>query len=152
MQPLSMATLLPVLQTAIGPVILISGIGLLLLTMTNRFARLIDRSRVLASQFSEATDVFKPGIQTQIDIMFQRVRLLKYAIALLAISALTSAILIIVIFLSALGGVNDAWVIAMLFVGSMVFLSVSLILFITDINFSLLALKLEMKSRERSEA
>ena len=34
--------IVPILQTAIGPVILISGVGLLLLTMTNRLARTID--------------------------------------------------------------------------------------------------------------
>ena len=33
------------LQVAIGPVILISGVGLLLLTMTNRLGRAIDRAR-----------------------------------------------------------------------------------------------------------
>jgi hypothetical protein len=33
------------LRDAIGPVILISGVGLLLLTMTNRLGRAIDRAR-----------------------------------------------------------------------------------------------------------
>ena len=39
----SLHELIPVLQVAIGPVILISGVGLLLLTLTNRFRRAIDR-------------------------------------------------------------------------------------------------------------
>ncbi|MSU48902.1 MAG: DUF2721 domain-containing protein [Opitutus sp.] len=43
----SLTQLVPILQLAIGPVILISGVGLLLLTMTNRFGRLLDRSRLL---------------------------------------------------------------------------------------------------------
>jgi len=41
--------LIPVLQTAIGPVALISGIGLLILSMTNRLGRVIDRGRSLAA-------------------------------------------------------------------------------------------------------
>ena len=45
-----MKELIPLLQTAIGPVILISGVGLLLLSMTNRFGRIIDRSRILAHE------------------------------------------------------------------------------------------------------
>jgi len=36
MPPLTVSELVPNLKTAIGPVILISGIGMLLLTMTNR--------------------------------------------------------------------------------------------------------------------
>ena len=45
--------IIPVLQVAIGPVILISGVGLLLLTMTNRLGRAIDRSRSLAGELRE---------------------------------------------------------------------------------------------------
>jgi len=37
--------IVPVLQTAISPVVLISGVGLLLLTMTNRLGRIVDRAR-----------------------------------------------------------------------------------------------------------
>ena len=39
--------LLPDLQAAVGPVILISGVGMLLLSMTNRLGRTIDRARQL---------------------------------------------------------------------------------------------------------
>ena len=42
------ADLVPVLQTAVSPVVLISGVGLLLLTMTNRLGRIVDRARSLA--------------------------------------------------------------------------------------------------------
>ena len=44
---MSLANLIPSLQLSIGPVILISGIGLILLSMTNRFGRVIDRARHL---------------------------------------------------------------------------------------------------------
>ena len=43
---MSLKDLLPVLQVAIGPVILISGVGLLLLSMTNRLGRTIDRATI----------------------------------------------------------------------------------------------------------
>ena len=45
--------LIPVLQVAIGPVILISGVGLLLLTLTNRYGRTIDRARQLMRELRE---------------------------------------------------------------------------------------------------
>ncbi|MBL8732337.1 MAG: DUF2721 domain-containing protein [Planctomycetes bacterium] len=56
MLALSLSDLLPVLQTAIGPVILISGIGLLLLNMTNRYGRIIDRSRDLLRRLGPEAD------------------------------------------------------------------------------------------------
>ena len=39
-----------ILQTSISPVVLISGIGLLVLSMTNRFARTTDRARALSKR------------------------------------------------------------------------------------------------------
>jgi len=45
MPPTSLEQIIPELRDAIGPVILISGVGLLLLTMTNRRGRAIDRAR-----------------------------------------------------------------------------------------------------------
>ena len=47
--------IVPVLQVATGPVILISGIGLLLLTMTNRLGRTIDRARILCREPLDAS-------------------------------------------------------------------------------------------------
>jgi hypothetical protein len=41
-------SLLPMIQLAITPVILIAGVGSLLLSMTNRLGRIVDRTRILA--------------------------------------------------------------------------------------------------------
>ena len=46
----------PVLQISIGPVILISGVGLLLLSLTNRYGRVIDRSRFLGDGLRKSGD------------------------------------------------------------------------------------------------
>ena len=44
-----METLIRILHASISPVALISGVGLLILSMTNRFARVTDRLRELAA-------------------------------------------------------------------------------------------------------
>jgi hypothetical protein len=49
------APIIPRLRDAIGPVILISGVGLLLLTMTNRMRRAIDRARQLKNELTIAS-------------------------------------------------------------------------------------------------
>ena len=54
--------LVTILQTAISPVILISGVGLLLLTMTNRLGRTIDRSRGLSDETEKAGSAAKEHI------------------------------------------------------------------------------------------
>ena len=52
----SVAEMIPVLQTAIGPMILISGLGLILLTTTNRLRRTIDRVRILTAELPAVTE------------------------------------------------------------------------------------------------
>ena len=144
----SVAQLIPVLQTAIGPMILISGIGLLLLTMTNRLGRAIDRTRILVGGLPNAPEAKREKTVAQLRILWGRARMIRLAIALASISALAAAILIIVLFSMALWQMESAWVIVTLFMVSLVSLIVSLVIFIRDINQSLAALKLELTAEE----
>src|SRR6266702_3469439 len=94
--------LIPVLQIAIGPVILISGIGLLLLTLTNRFGRAVDRSRQLGREMREAADAEHVRLAGQVEILFLRAQVIRLSIIMAAVSVLLASVLIIVLFLSAL--------------------------------------------------
>lgn len=133
-----LSDLIPVLQVAIGPVIVVSGIALLLLTMTNRFGRIIDRARQVAHE--------PEGERTtaQLRVLLTRARIVRAAIASAAVAVLLAALLIIVLFFEALMRAGGAGPVALLFVSCMACLIVSLLLFISDINLSLRALKLEV--------
>ena len=137
--------LFPILQLAVGPVILISGIGLLLLSMTNRFGRTVDRARVLAADLrATSTDDDRLRCQRQIDILAHRAALLRRAITLASISILFAALLIGTIFIAALLRMEVAWALALLFVACMGCLIASLVAFIQDVTQSLIALRLEL--------
>jgi len=147
MPPLTVSELIPILQTAIGPVILISGIGMLLLTMTNRLGRVIDRSRMLSSELKRHPDD-QPPIQAQLKILQYRAVLVQRAITLSAVGVLLAAILIITLFFTALFRLEDAWLISILFIGSMLCLIGSITAFIRDVNQSLVALRMELDKKE----
>ena len=136
--------LIPVLQVAIGPVILISGVGLLLLTLTNRYGRTIDRSRQLVRELRELAGDDRERLEGQIEILYRRARLIRLSITLAAVSVLLASVLIIVLFLTALWNLEVGLVLSLLFIACMVALSGSLVAFIRDINLSLGALKLEL--------
>ncbi|MCL5097487.1 MAG: DUF2721 domain-containing protein [Candidatus Omnitrophica bacterium] len=138
--------LVSVLQLAISPVILISGIGLLLLSMTNRLGRVIDRSRLLLEVLRQSPEPARERIRAQLRILSDRARLVRMTITWAAVSLLLAAILIIALFLSALYHFELALVIIFLFCACMVSLIGSLAMFTRDINLSLAALKLEMDS------
>ncbi|MCX5794410.1 MAG: DUF2721 domain-containing protein [Elusimicrobia bacterium] len=140
-----MINLIPILQTAIGPAILISGVGLLLLTMTNRLGRVIDRARALDAQLSQGPESDqRRRLVLQLLILWQRARLIRLAIMLASASALSAALLIIVLFFTALGTFESPWLIGGLFILCMASLVSSLAVFIHDINEGLTALRHEL--------
>lgn len=139
---MTLEELIPVLQVAIGPVILISGDGMLLLTMTNRLGRTIDRSRHLVGLLKEGNGERK-NYEAQLKILMHRAQLLRSAIFMAAMSALFAALLVIIVFLSVLMKWQLGWLISILFMGSMLGVMGSLVSFLRDVNVTLHALSIE---------
>jgi ABC-type microcin C transport system permease subunit YejB len=142
--------LVPVLQTAIGPVILISGLGLLLLTMTNRLSRVIDRSRELLEESGRLFGVDRTRIDREIDVLWRRARYVRVAILLAVSSCLGAAMLIILLFLVSLLQIDVPLLVATVFILSMICLITSLLFFLLDINLTLSALRIELEGRKKS--
>ena len=141
----SLNEIIPVLQVAIGPVILISGVGLLLLTMTNRLGRAIDRARQLAREMRERDGAQRAQVLAQVATIYRRARVIRFTITLAAVSVLLAAVLIIVLFLTALFQWQAVLLVSLVFIACMAALVASLAGFIYDIHLSLAALKLELK-------
>ncbi len=142
-----LAELVPILQVAVGPVILISGVGLLLLTMTNRFGRIIDRSRILAAAIRTGTDDERARAESQVAILWRRARLVRQAIVFGCLSVLLAAALVIVLFAAALAHLEIAWVLVALFTACLLTLIASLVVFLQEIDISLEALKFDLFGR-----
>lgn len=140
----SVTELIPVLQVAIGPVILISGVGLLMLSMTNRLGRVIDRARILDRELRPGSPEDPHRNREQLRILIDRARLLRMAIVLASVSVLLAACLIISLFLATLLKLNAGALILVQFVGCLGCLICSMVEFIRDINLSLAAMKLEV--------
>jgi hypothetical protein len=138
--------LIPVLQVAIGPVILISGVGLLLLTLTNRFGRAVDRARVLVREMRTQSEEDQKRLAGQVEILYHRASLIRISIILAALSVLLAAVLIITLFLTALMRIESTLLIILLFISCMIALIFSLAAFIREIQLSLQALKLDLES------
>ena len=142
---MQLSNLIPTLQLAIGPVILISGIGLLLLGMTTRFGRTIDRTREVARSCHDTSEPDHERMRAQVLILMSRAHLLRAAIGAACLSVLFAALLVIVLFIGALLSLEvTALLVGGLFIACMAGLIVSLIMYITDIHRSLVALKLEI--------
>ena len=142
--PTSLQDVIPQLRDAIGPVILISGVGLLLLSFTNRLGRAIDRARLLDAELPKRDESERGPVRAQISIIYRRAKMIRLSIICGAVSLLLAAMLIVVVFVAALLQWPYAWLVCLLFISCMLSLMISLIAFIWDINLSLHALKLEL--------
>lgn len=125
------------LQLAVSPVILISAYGLLLLSMTNRLGRAIDRARNLAREGTEAK-------KEQIEIIARRAVWIRMAIVFTSIALMAAALLVLVLFVSVYLTVDISAAVVLLFIGSLASLVIGLVYFLLDIFGSLQAMKAEL--------
>ncbi|HEX5470594.1 MAG TPA: DUF2721 domain-containing protein [Lacipirellulaceae bacterium] len=137
--------LIPVLSTAIGPVIMFPGVGLLVLSMTRRFGFIIDRFRSImtARRVDPVTD--REYHDEELRILWRRARLLRTAIAFAAIAALLAAVLIIVLFVGVLLKLRVAVIVILLFISCLLALIGSLIYYLCEIQMSMRALSMELE-------
>jgi len=140
----SFTELIPILQLAVAPVILISGVGLLLLTMNNKLGRIVDRSWELTREIRQRPVEEHERIHAQMRLLLSRGRTMRTAIALAVICMLLAAVLVLMIFMTALFRLDDAWLLGLIFVGALSSLVGWLAAFFKDTQESLVTLKLEL--------
>lgn len=140
-----LARVTEVLQISVTPVVLISGIGLLLLSMTNRLGRVVDRARALKRGPGEG-QAARRAARRQIRILYRRAELLRISIVAASMSILLTAVLILALFLEAAFRLPITWLLFLLFAAVQVALIVSLLYFLKDLTLSLMALRMEIGS------
>jgi len=122
-----------VIQLAVAPVFLLTGVGTLLAVLTNRLARTVDRSRVLEKLLPGTVGETLAQAHAELVLLARRTRLIYIAIALAVMSALFVCLLIAVAFVDAFVAANLAKAIGALFVLAMLALIGCLLVFLREI-------------------
>jgi len=131
-----------VIQLAVAPVFLLSGIGIVLTVLTNRLARVVDRARRLEEAArSGAADALEER-RRELGVMAYRARLMNRAITLSTCSALLVSVVVVLLFLAALLEFNATLPIAGLFILAMLSLIGALLLFLREVFLAIKALKI----------
>jgi hypothetical protein len=139
---MSLDALIKVLQASISPVAMVSGVGLLLLSLTNRFGRVTDRIRELASE--REAPAHRPRVEKQIEIFHRRARIIRSAISAAVGCMLLASMMVLVLFVMAVAGIPAQALILLLFGASLISLITALILFLMDMRLSLRAVEEEL--------
>jgi len=132
------------LQLSISPVILISGVGLIILSLTNRLGRTVDRTRQLSVEYRNASGEDQVRILSELKILTIRAKVLRSSNFLAVLSVLLVSLIIISLFWSFLYSFNISYLLVTLFISSVISLILALALFIYDIELSLKALWIEL--------
>ena len=66
-----------VIQLAVAPVFLLTGVSGLLAVLTNRLARIIDRARTLEDRLARAPQAEQGGVENELRQLSRRARLIK---------------------------------------------------------------------------
>ena len=137
--------LVAILSASIAPVIVISGVGLLLLSMTNRYSRVIDRARKLTKDLGSVDEPQRRHlVLEELEILYRRARILRRAIILSSVSILFVAVTVLSLFAAQVLRVRGDYVTVPTFGLSLFALIGSLSFFIRDVGISLTALELEI--------
>ena len=133
------------LQSSITPVALISGVGLILLSLTNRIGRTIDRSRALLKEMRQTNGNRRDVLIAELKILHRRNKYLKSAMAGIAFSILTSSLMIPVLLIMNLTDLDWSFLGSILLVLSITGIIMSALFFFADVVLSLKALELEVE-------
>jgi hypothetical protein len=146
------ASVVQILTASIAPVIVISGVGLLLLSITNRYGRAVDRSRALLDELehSDPASARVKHLEDQLDHTHQRARLLRASMTYASASILFVSLTILSLFVEQLLMLQRDFIALPFFALCLLCLVTSMYYSIRDITVSLGALELHIESVGRT--
>jgi len=132
------------IQLAIAPVFLLTAIGSMLATMTNRVARIVDRARDLEQRLAGDADSSSPR-HRELRLLARRARLINMAITFTVLSALLVCVSIGGLFLDAYWQRSLTTLVAWIFGVSLIALIAGLGLFLREIYVATATLRIGLR-------
>ena len=125
-----------VIQLAVAPVFLLTGVAGLLSVLVNRLGRVVDRFRTLHGRLPDLQGEARRSAEEEMDVLGRRTWYIHRAIALCTGGALLVCMVIATLFIGSLARLEVSMIIATLFILAMVSLVVGLLFFLREIQLS----------------
>jgi hypothetical protein len=123
------STVAQVIQLSVAPVFLFSGVGTMLVVLTNRLARIVDRTRALEGRPDGATE----DAALELDTLHRRAYLIDWAVSLSTMAALLICCVVGVLFVGSFLSAPVTRPVAVCFVAAMAALIGALVCFLREI-------------------
>ena len=141
-----------VIQLAIAPVFLISGVATLLSVLANRLGRIVDRARVLEAKLELPEEARKTHMLEELTRLSKRARLVNLAITSGTICALLICVTIATLFTGTFLPVKLSKVITALFIATMFSLVLALMAFLREVIMATRALRISSSPQPRDKS
>lgn len=139
---------LEIINYAIGPIALISGVGLILLTLVNRLARVIDIDRKLLDTLDHINDESERKARLEeIKFIHKRARLLKHSLTYIVMSIVSTSIMVFSIVFSKLFDIDCSTLSNVLLILSLSFIVICALYFLMEVRLTLAALEINYKKK-----
>ena len=143
----SIESIAEVISLAVAPVFLLAGIAGLLGVMSTRLGRIMDRARVIERHIPDAASRNESKLlQDEAASLWERTRIINWAIRLCTLGALVVCLVIVMLFVGELAAFNIAVVVAILFVAAMAFIISGLVLFVWEVGIAAGRMRLGMEA------
>ena len=146
-QDTGVTALAHVIQLAVTPVFLLTGVAALLGVLTNRLARIIDRARVLEERMGILGGTERAGTEADLDTLSERARHINRAIGLCVSCALLVCAVIAALFAGAFLETDVSSLIGVVFIAAMAALIVALVSFLLEISIATRSLRIGQAHR-----
>lgn len=125
-----------IIQLSVAPVFLLAAVGTLLVVLTSRLARVVDRSRALDAQILAGQSPFGDDTfhTVELRVLNQRMNWINRAITLATITNLFVCLVVVTLFAGALLEIDLSRFIAAVFIAAMAALICALLAFLVEIS------------------
>ena len=139
----NVASVASVIQLAVAPVFLLTGIGAILTVLTSRLARVVDRFRVLSDLSSQEQSAYKQ----EMTMLSRRARWVHWAVSLCTLAALLICIVVAALFVGSEISMAPSRAISLLFISTMLSLILGLLCFLREIFLATGSIETRTKKR-----
>jgi hypothetical protein len=126
-------SLAQVIQLAVAPVFLLTGVGAILNVLANRIARIIDRARPMEERLASVDEDTARDLHQRLKVLSRRATFINRAIGLCVLSGLLVSLVVAALFVSSSWRLDLAFPISIAFVIALFSLAISLVYFLREV-------------------
>ena len=147
----AVSTIAQTIQLSLSPVFMLAGIAAFVNVLTGRLARVVDRGRRLEELHPRSEGPEHDRHVRELRILDRRIRLINWGLLLAVLSAVTTCLVVTLLFVAELGRLHIGRAVAVAFILAMLLLIAALAAFMIEVRVATHALRIrpELLEQER---